>query len=321
MNAATSVLRRHGRSFYWAGQLLSPAQLEQAAGLYTLCRKIDDLADEATDDHGKAQADRLLSTLVQALRIKQMPAEPLLAEIYAPAQQLLADEPLACQALQDLIATMRTDLQQVRVTRLVDLVQYCYGAAGTVGVMMTHLLDAESRELALPHAIDLGIAMQMTNIARDVLEDAYLDRVYLPVSDGANGMSPQALIEDSGDARHSAWLGVCELLANAEAYYDSGRRGLGYLPLRPRLAIAVAADVYRDIGRQILHRGEAAYWQQRSVVSKPRKALLSALALGRLLVSNRVVGSKLQNQHKRQLHEGLLTCLDTAAAPGQPDER
>lgn len=313
LTSSTTILRIHGRSFYWAGQLLTPQQLEQAAALYTLCRQIDDIADEANGALDRAYADKQLECLTLALAQSQAPVLPLLRGIYVPAQQLLAHEPLAKRALLDLIATMRTDLKKVRMQNDADLLQYCYGAAGTVGVMMACLLDAQPRARALPHAIDLGIAMQMTNIARDVLTDAHLDRVYLPMAKTASGIQPDDLIANRDTARHDAWLAVKALLAKADKYYASASLGMRYLPLRPRLAIAVAARVYREIGQQILHRGETAYWRQRSVVSNSRKALVTVEAMLRLMPPFRPAMSSFRDTHYAPLHEGLRVCLDEAA--------
>lgn len=301
----TDVLRRHGRSFYWAGQLLSGEQLSKAASLYSLCRGIDDLADDALTQSEKALAQQKLSALDQALS-ERRPPEGELRPVYLQAQQLLSGEPLALGALRDMIGTVQLDLQPVRVSSRRELLQYAYGVAGTVGVMMTCLLEAREPSRALPHAIDLGIAMQLTNIARDVLEDAHLGRVYLP-SDGAGGtLTPGALVEGCSESQHRAWRGVRELLTLAERYYTSGWQGLGYLPLRARLAIAVAARVYREIGRQILRRGEHRYWQHRSVVSSALKLRVSVKALVQLMAESM---SHRQTAHDPSLHIGLDTCL------------
>lgn len=303
--SGTEVLRRHGRSFYWAGQLLSGEQLSKAASLYSLCRGIDDLADDALTQSEKALAQQKLSALDQALAERCAP-EGELEPVYLQAQQLLSGESLALGALRDMIATVQLDLQPVRVSSHRELLQYAYGVAGTVGVMMTCLLQAREPSRALPHAIDLGIAMQLTNIARDVLEDAQLGRVYLP-SDGAAGtLTPGALVEGCSESQHRAWRGVCELLTLAERYYTSGWQGLGYLPFRARLAIAVAARVYREIGRQILRRGEQRYWQHRSVVSSALKLRVSAKALVQLMAE---AMSHRQTAHDASLHKGLDTCL------------
>ncbi|MCL7945508.1 phytoene/squalene synthase family protein [Marinobacter sp. ATCH36] len=302
---STEVLRRHGRSFYWAGQLLSGEQLSSAASLYSLCRGIDDLADDALTDSDKALARLTLSKLDRALA-EHCPPQGDLRAVYRQAQQLLSKEPLALGALRDMIGTVQQDLQPVRVSSHRELLQYAYGVAGTVGVMMTCLLGARERNRALPHAIDLGIAMQLTNIARDVLEDAQLGRVYLP-SDGAAGpLEPAALVARDTESRHQAWWGVCELLTLAESYYSSGWQGLVFLPIRARLAIAVAAQVYREIGRQILRQGEQVYWQRRSVVSRGLKLWVTVKALARLMSGST---NHRQIDHDSSLHRGLSTCL------------
>lgn len=304
-STSTEVLRRNGRSFHWAGQLLSGDQLANAASLYSLCRGIDDLADEAVTASQRASAEQQLQALNQALAQGQPPGEPL-RQVYEQAHELLAQDPVALQALQDLIATVQQDLNPVHVADQAELLQYCYGVAGTVGVMMSCLLGAQPRAQALAHAIDLGVAMQMTNIARDVLEDAELGRVYLPATGAAGTLEPRALVAGHAPSRHQAWLGVRQLLAHAEAYYASGWQGLRYLPPRPRLAIAVAARLYREIGRQILRRGEAAYWQRRSVVGPLRKLQVSLTAGVRLALapSNNIVSA-----HDARLHRHLTTCL------------
>jgi len=303
--ASTEILRRHGRSFYWAGQLLSGEQLSSAASLYSLCRGIDDLADDAQTDSDKALAQQKLSELESALS-EQCPPEGDLLTVYQQARQLLSEEPLAMGALTDMIATVQQDLQPVRVASDRELLQYAYGVAGTVGVMMTCLLKARERRQALPHAIDLGIAMQLTNIARDVLEDAQLGRVYLPADGAAGALEPAALVAGNTEPRRRAWQGVRELVTLAESYYNSGRQGLGFLPVRARLAIAVAAQVYREIGRQILRQGEQVYWQRRSVVGPGLKLWVSAKALTSLIGKP---ANHRQIDHDPRLHRGLSTCL------------
>ena len=303
---SVQVLQRNGRSFHWAGRFLNGDQLANAASLYSLCRRIDDLADEAVTPSQRASAGEQLQELDRALAEGRPPAEAL-RPLYQQACDLLAEEPMAVAALRDLIATVQQDLGPVHLTDDAELLQYCYGVAGTVGVMMGCLLGAQPRASALPHAIDLGIAMQMTNIARDVLEDAQLGRVYLPAQGAAGSLDAAGLVAGDSQSRHQAWLGVRDLLARAETRYTSAWRGLCYLPPRPRLAIAVAASLYREIGRQILRRGEAVYWQRRSVVRPLRKIQVSLIAATRLLLAP---AGDAAAGHDSRLHQGLVTCLD-----------
>ncbi|MHA7809245.1 MAG: phytoene/squalene synthase family protein [Marinobacter adhaerens] len=307
------VLRTNGRSFYWAGQLLSGAQLSNAARLYSLCRAIDDLADEASTPQQKALALSELNDIESALAHHSWP-EGKIGAIPKQAFSLFPNHPVAIAALRDLIKTIKRDLQPVSIEGYPELIQYAYGVAGTVGVMMSCVLDAKNLEKALPHAIDLGIGMQLTNIARDVLEDAYLDRIYLPAQSAAGPLEPNRLITGDPDARNMAWKGIRELLLIAEGYYQSGWEGLGYLPVRPRISIAVAARLYRQIGRQILSEGQAVYWSRRTVVSWPQKISVSLKAMVQLTgqKSSPVHG----DGHRTCLHQGIETCLKDFQSAG-----
>jgi phytoene synthase len=300
---SADVLRRKGKSFYWAGQFLSPDQFGKAADVYQLCREIDDLVDEAVTPAQARSADQQLAALHSVL-MSRLPSISEKTMFYRQAESLLGAHPLAMSALGDLVASIRNDLGTVRVADRSELLSYCYGVAGTVGVVMSCLLEASEREQAVLHAIDLGIAMQLTNISRDVLEDAHLNRVYLP-ADGAGGiLAPKDILAGNQMARHGAWLGVRELLELAELYYRSGWQGLRYLPFRPRLAIAVAAKVYREIGQQILQKGEEHYWQGRCVVGPAQKLKVSVGALARLMLKST---SRQGARHDPGLHHGLTT--------------
>jgi phytoene synthase len=269
--------------------------------------------DEASTPAQAMAADRQLGEFYQALI-----SRPTLADekpkLYQQAELLLGEHPLALSALGDLVDTVRRDLDLVRMANQAELLRYCYGVAGTVGVMMTCLLNAREREKALPHAIDLGIAMQLTNISRDVLDDAHLNRLYLPADGAAGTIAPEDIVAGNRAARHQAWLGARDLLGTSEAYYRSGWQGLGYLPFRARLAIAVAAKVYRQIGRQILQRGEQRYWQSRCVVGPAEKLRVSVGAVVQLAAGaiNRQAIS-----HDQALHQNLTTSLELH----QPEKR
>lgn len=310
------VLRANGRSFYWAGQLLSGGQLSKAARLYNLCRAIDDLADEAATPDQKAAALAELTAIETALIGPRSP-EVSYGSISQQAWSLFADHPVALLALRDLIKTIKRDLQPVAMDSYSDVLQYAYGAAGTVGVMMACVLDAENPEAALPHAVDLGIGMQLTNIARDVLEDAYLDRIYLPEKGAAGPLRAKQLIAGDFETRNKAWNGIRELLLTAESYYQSGWDGLSYLPVRPRVSIAVAARLYQQIGRKILSDGQTAYWNRRTVVSWSHKIPITLKAI--LQLSGQKPAQVRSTGHSAQLHQGIETCLNNGQTAGPID--
>ena len=235
-----AMLARHGRSFRLAGRLLPRAELMAAAELYAFCRAVDDLADETEDS---AAAWESLRHLVAALRGE---GQHLLADAFAPlARQGVPREPAALLA-----ATVLRDVGPVRVADEAALLRYAHGAAGTVGLMMCAVLGVADRA-ALPHAVDLGVAMQLTNIARDVAADAACDRLYLPAAWLPPGYGPA----DVARQPEPAFAAVGRVLARADRHYRSAEQGFQYLPPRVRPAIRAAARLYEAIGPRLLRLG------------------------------------------------------------------
>ena len=266
---AMRVLSRHGRSFRFAGRFLGRSLAQDCARLYAFCRHLDDLADEPVAGSDPLDA---LDSIERQLRSSK-PATAAVGDFL----ELVSRHRIDLGAAFDLIATLRTDCGTVRIADDGALVRYAYGAAGTVGLMIAPILGARDRP-ALRHAIDLGIAMQMTNIARDVRDDAALGRRYLP-GDWVAGLAPGDLLDPTPDSRIVVRTAIERLLVLADRYYASAEAGLGYLPPRSRLAIAVAARCYRAIGTRLLS-GRPEWWEGRAVVGgaeKCRIALFEAL--------------------------------------------
>ncbi len=274
MTSAAKVLHRHGRSFHWAAQVLSPDVRERSARLYAICRAIDDLADLPVATDARTAAGNRLEALQTAIRAGDT-HDPIVAE----AACLFAPDARAWCALEQLVVTARADIGPVRIADEDQLRAYADGVAGTVGSMMADVLDARRTAHARAAARELGIAMQYTNIARDVLEDARCDRRYLPATWLGSAVTPATIAAGDPQARGTAWHAVELLLQRADAAYERGWRGLAHLPPRARLGIAVAAHVYRRIGVRIRARGPHRYWQQRARVGTAGKVLASARGL------------------------------------------
>ena len=285
-------LARNGRSFFWASRLLGPQMAARAAGLYAFCRVLDDMADG--DIAGGP--DRLASIKTR-LQTGSGPADPALAG-FLP---LMDEAGIPARPLLHLIDGLLQDQQEVALEDEADLLRYCYRVAGTVGLMICPVLDCRD-QAAWPFAIDLGIAMQMTNIARDVLEDAHLGRRYLPASwagpVSASAICRAAIQPNSKQARQISQA-VARLLALAECYYRSAEAGIGALPWRARAAIIVAGRVYRQIGVELQAGG--LNWQAGRVVtstfSKSRASLNGLLALPAI--------PKQLPAHDKSLHDAL----------------
>ena len=288
------LFRRKARTFWWASRLLPPPVRNDAATVYAFCRMVDDMADEADDPSAAELALEGLSNEVDG----RTPPRPIVAELRAAAERL----GLPMEAAAELIAGVRGDLGVVRMADDADLVRYCYRVASTVGLMMCGVLGVRCRE-ALPHAIDLGIAMQLTNICRDVAEDAERGRVYLPAERlrGA-GIDPEELVRGTADAERVD-LVVRSVLALADRYYRSADGGMRDIPWRFRPAILVASRTYRAIGVKLRRRrpGAAA---GRTVVPWPEKLAWSATAVAASL-RPAMLGITPRWAHDRALHQAL----------------
>lgn len=267
------VLAFRARSFRWASALLTRTQRRRVAALYAFCRAVDDLADA---EWSTPEAAQELESLLQALA-----AEPGGEALWPPQYLWFRELCLECgidfRVVRELLVGMMSDLDVVRVQSDRDLVRYCYRAAGTVGLMMCAVLGVRDAR-AWRHAIDLGIAMQLTNIARDVQEDAEACRVYLPAERlDAFGVTPEDLVDGTADPQ-AVSLVVDDVLTLAERYYRSGDAGMRYLPARARWAILVASRLYRGIGRRLRRRQQSNPLLGRVVVPWFEKLALAAVA-------------------------------------------
>jgi phytoene synthase len=261
--SARAVITRHSRSFSIASRLLPARVRSSVYSLYAWCRTVDDAVDEA---RSREDAERILNELTTDLdRIRHGQAPKHSASVWI--EPLIVERRIEVKHAKELIAGMQMDLNSYRVKNDEDLHRYCYHAAGTVGLMMTRLMGV-NHPAADRCAIALGVAMQLTNIARDVVEDAERGRSYLP------GIS-DPLAEDPKAAPELLRFAVAHVLDTAERQYEVASAGIKYLPADCRLAIRLALTLYREIGREI-ERNDYQVLHGRTVVSKSR--LLSVIA-------------------------------------------
>jgi len=289
---AMAVLKLHGRSFHFASRLLGRVYRARAARLYAFCRYVDDLADEAKDMQLAAQE---LEQLEKSLKIGRSD-QPCVASMIALMQELSI--PMA--PVQSLIDGVRSDLSPRRINDEAELLCYSYQVAGTVGLMMCVLLDVTHEE-AWPFAVDLGIAMQLTNIARDVGEDAAKGRVYLPAQ-WLGDISAADITNPSPMQAESLRKATKRLLNLSQNYYQSGLDGVVYLPLTARYGIVAAAKVYREIG-QVIEQSGYCSWDRRAIVPQSRKLICAAQALTRYVFRPGLGSSS--PRHNQELHRHL----------------
>jgi phytoene synthase len=239
-----AITRRASRTFYFGSLLLPPPKRLAAWALYAFCRSVDDCADRpapGTDPHALLDAWRRRI----AAAFDGRASDP----ITLAWTHLLAIYPVPLQPALELIDGVQMDLDRVRPVTFEDLHLYAYRVAGTVGLLMAPILGYRSPD-ALPHAVDLGIAMQLTNILRDIGEDARSGRIYLPVEDlEAFGYSDAELAAGIVDDRFVALM--LFQIARAQAYYERAWPGIFLLDASAQLAILASAQMYRRILRAI----------------------------------------------------------------------
>jgi phytoene synthase len=280
------MIRRGSKSFAAAAWLFAPAVRHRAYMLYAWCRHCDDQIDGQDHGFGKAElsaaeANRRLEELRERTR-EAFLGGPMSDPVFAAFQRVARDAGIPQRHAMELLAGFDMDVNGARYRELPDTLLYCYRVAGVVGVMMAAVMGVSDRA-ALARAADLGIAFQLTNIARDVLDDARAGRCYLPEAWLREAGIPAGSLAHPA-CRVQLVLVVGRLLGEADRYYASAVEGLPALTFRSAWAVATALGVYREIGELVRARGAAA-WDRRAVVGRGRKAWFGVLGCLRALIS------------------------------------
>ena len=216
------LLKKHAKSFYWASFFLSRDTLKKCSSLYNFCRTLDDIADNNTNLQSKKEIFLKFK--------KDFENKNLNNKIINDMWSIVDSENISKQIVIDLFDGVETDLEEkVVINSKKDLLVYSYRVAGTVGLMMSKILKVKNKE-ALKGAIDLGIAMQLTNIARDVCEDKERNRQYV----------------------NHDFSAIREIINESQIFYENSFNSIRYIPFKSRFSVIVARRVYRKIGDYIL---------------------------------------------------------------------
>lgn len=278
---ARATIAHHSKSFALASRLLPARIRDQTAVVYTWCRRADDAVDEGGGD-GAAAVARLTAELDDAYA--GVAADPVLAAFgeVARARELPRRYP------EELLAGMAMDVADTRYATMEELYRYCWRVAGVVGLMMTHVFGVTDDDAVVP-AAHLGIAMQLTNISRDVAEDWARGRLYLPdellARHGAGGLADALGGPLPGDAIAPVGAAVAELLALADRHYRASDAGVIALPWRAAIAVRAAHGVYRAIGGRVA-RAAHDVTAGRAVVPTGAKLMRVAGAVARVTASS-----------------------------------
>ena len=217
-----NLIKKHAKSFYWASFFLSEPVFNKCSCLYNFCRTLDDIVD----DDKKLDIKKESFLKFKNEFIDRDNDNPIIKEMWS----IIDEERISKQVVMDLFDGVQTDLKEkVEINSKKELLIYSYRVAGTVGLMMSKILKVNNKE-ALRGAIDLGIAMQLTNIARDVCEDKARNRRYV---------------------NHN-FSSIKEVINESQIFYNKSFHSISSIPLKSRFSVIVARRVYRKIGDYIL---------------------------------------------------------------------
>ena len=217
-----NLIKKHAKSFYWASFFLSKDIFKKCSCLYDFCRTLDDIAD----DKRKLDIRRQNFLKFKNDFINKNYDNFVIKEMWS----IIKSEQISQNVINDLFDGIETDLKEkVKIKSKKDLIIYSYRVAGTVGLMMSKILKVKNKQ-ALKGAVDLGIAMQLTNIARDVVEDKKRNREY---------------IKDD-------FSSIKETIRESEIFYEKSFNSISGIPIKTRFSVIVARRVYKKIGYYIL---------------------------------------------------------------------
>ena len=262
-------IKKHGKSFYWASFFLPKRNKKIASELYSICRFFDDLADENDDDQTKWLSEEF---------------KKINDDLNHPINIFFRSNNISLEVLGDLINGLIKDQKKVRIKNEKELIEYSYQVAGTVGLMMSPIIMVNDNK-ANKHAIDLGIAMQLTNIARDIYDDALMNRIYLPQDWIENIEIEELRYNLSGKKLFHIEEATRKIIELSETYYKNGFAGMKYIPVKTRLAIFFAAKIYRAIGQKIKKKGYK-YSSERVYVTKFEKLLVTLTSIPEFFLLN-----------------------------------
>lgn len=278
------AIDKGSKSFALASLLFGREMQADAQMLYAWCRWCDDVIDGQS--LGGDAPDAAMTREERARRLADLCGKTR-AALDGEAVGLAAFDAFGEVARRhrlpakypfDLLDGFAMDAEETRFATLDVTLRYCYGVAGVVGIMMAILMGVSREdEATLDRACDLGLAFQLTNICRDVADDARAGRVYLPADLLARAgveASSAAMLDPANS--EGVWRAALSLLDVADLYYGSATQGVRRLPPRAAAAVAAARNIYRDIGAKI-RAGGPEVWRERVVVSSGRKASLAAL--------------------------------------------
>lgn len=265
---AFEAIQRGSKSFRASSRLFDRETRERSWLLYCWCRHCDDECDGQVMGHGSADRGSVAALRDKTMRVM---AGEVVGELpFEALRQLLQERTIPARLLDDHLRGFELDEAGWTPRTQEDLIRYCYHVAGSVGCMMAIVMGVSpGDEATLERASELGIAFQLSNIARDIREDHENGRCYIPLDWlDEHAIPPEQLLAPQYQEGLLALVGRIVDLVNR--YEESARKGVDRLPFRSRMAVLAAARIYGAIGRRVGALGASA-WDQRVTISKTQK--------------------------------------------------
>ena len=292
MKNYSNVMRKHGKTFFWASWFLDGELASLVFAVYAFCRRLDDLVDN------NANKKNLHNLIFLSDLMKKNKYYGAFEEFKGFDKKSLPREIIVSEFLKGQVS----DLNYKQPKSIDQLLVYCYQVAGSVGLMVCDVIGIKNKELKY-YAIDLGIAMQLTNICRDIMEDAELGRIYLPKT-MVNNLSIENFKNPSDDDKKVINKARDLLLEEADHYYSSAIKGIIHLPPKISRAVIVAANLYQAIGKSIV-KDKISYQASRVYINKFNKIIITLKSLFQLKKSFYI------KKHNQKLHHSLSKLPDT----------
>ncbi|MBF0532640.1 MAG: phytoene/squalene synthase family protein [Candidatus Omnitrophica bacterium] len=265
---AEAITRQHAKSFYFASRFLSREKRQAAYTLYAVCRISDDAVDQSLDTVFRQNQLVLIQKNIAAAYAGPAPS----GGLWAAFQFVIRQYAIPLWYFEELLDGQAMDLNKNRYANFPELYVYCYKVAGVVGLMM-HKIFRCCHPAAVKHAIDLGVAMQLTNILRDIKEDAHRGRIYLPADEMMEyNISADDILKGRIPAEWKPFM--CFQIQRAREYYSRALPGIKHIESRDARFVARAmAVLYADILTQI-EKNQYNVFHQRAHTNHLRKILL-----------------------------------------------
>jgi phytoene synthase len=255
-------IKHHGKSFYWAGKFLEKEIFDDCSILYAFCRVVDNLVDE------KSNSKNNIKKFIKDYQNKS--SKNLVINKF---KKIEAKYKIPKKYIQDLFYGVNLDTKPVKIKTTKELLKYSYYVAGTVGAMMAYIFNTTNSK-AIKCAINLGIAMQLTNISRDVLKDACLQRIYIPKNFIKENIVAKDIVNNNFNKKN-LFFSIKKLILLADKYYNSGNNGIKFLPKKIRFPIFLASSIYQNIGKKILNNNENDYFLKRTYLNFLEKIIMT----------------------------------------------